>query len=555
MKRFLLGACILSFGNLAWGQTAPPLGAARDFAVLGATTVTNAGPTVITGDLGVSPGTSITGFPPGTVTAGTIHAGDSFAATAQANANTAYSDLVADTCGTNLSGLDLGTDPGAITLLPGVYCFNAGARLTGTLTLNGSGVYIFQIGTTLATTANSSVVLENGATAANVFWQIGSSASLGVDTTFVGSIFALTNDTALAGASVEGRVIALNGQVTLDDNAITSTGGTISGRWEIVDTTGDSSAQTALYPASFSTSLKRDGTGYTYGSFSDSICVVDVEHTNVVPSWVALGGNEFQITITVDNLGLAPDFSVIYTGTFDRLTPVPSSNPPLFTAAITGTYATVGGSPTCSNGPGNFVATFLPTIVSGSASGSLDDFAADNGSPFDAPVNATITFTAPPASGQIAGTVSLDSNPTFNGNTGCFATTAGTVTPLVITPTLSSQSGLAVNIFAEGLDPNGVPTTLVLNSFSANLYTTADNTDPNATQITPTEWGVGAAIGEDNPAAAPDGVSNDGTNNAIVLKYGVVGGACDGAGGVDSPFRLHIQEGHRTHGIIPTAGH
>ena len=253
MKRFLLGACILSLGNFAWGQTAPRLGSARDFAVLGATTVTNTGPTVITGDLGVSPGTTITGFPPGTVTAGTIHAGDSAAAIAQAAAHTAYSELVAETCGTDLSGLDLGTAPGPTTLTPGVYCFTGAAQLTGALTLNGSGIYIFQIATTFTTAADSSVVLAAGATGANVYWQVGDSATLNASTAFAGSILALNDDTISARSTVGGRVIALNGAIALDSSTIQTPGGTITGRWEIVNTSLDSAAQTDRYPGSYST--------------------------------------------------------------------------------------------------------------------------------------------------------------------------------------------------------------------------------------------------------------------------------------------------------------
>jgi hypothetical protein len=134
----------------------------------------------------------------------------------------------------------------------------------------------------------------------------------------------------------------------------------------------------------------------------------------------------------------------------------------------------------------------------------------------------------------MAGTVALASNPTFTGLP-CFATTSGVVNPLTINPALSSQTGIGEYMFAEGFDPNGAPTTFFLNGFSANLYTGA-NTDPNALQIATTEWAVAAAIDEDNPAAGVSGVSNDGTNTAMVFSYGVIGGVCDGAGGVDAPF-------------------
>ncbi|HVS88487.1 MAG TPA: ice-binding family protein [Candidatus Acidoferrum sp.] len=220
MKKLLLVICMLSIGSLAWAQSAPPLGPAQSFAVLGASTVTNTGPTVITGDLGVSPGTAVTGFPPGTLTGGTIHAGDATSTAAQAAAHTAYGALVAEPCGTSLTGKTLGTSPGAVALSPGVYCFNSSAQLTGTLTLNGNGVYVFKIGSTLTTASNSSVVLAKGATPGNVFWQVTSSATLGTNTVFVGTILANTSDTVTTGASVTGRVFALTGAVTLSGNRI-----------------------------------------------------------------------------------------------------------------------------------------------------------------------------------------------------------------------------------------------------------------------------------------------------------------------------------------------
>jgi type VI secretion system secreted protein VgrG len=556
MKRILLVVFVLSMGNLAWAQsTPPPTGSWQSFAILANTTVTNTGTTIVKGDLGVSPGTAVTGFPTGILSEGTIHSNDAAAVLAQVDANAAYLALQGEPCGNGLTDKTLGID--VVTVPPGVYCFAGSAQLTGTLTLDGPGVYVFQLGTTLTTAAGSSVVLANGATAKNVFWKVGSSATLGANTAFTGSIFALTSDTVTAGSSVAGRVIALNGAVTLDTNTITQD--LAVGRWEIVHTSGDSSAQTAVFPGGFSTFLFSDGTGDTSGTFANSICVIDGEATNVVPTWVGLGGNNVQITITVDNLGEGPNFSMVYTGSYG-LTPIPGDTS-LSIPTITGTYFPVGDATACSNAtagsPGIFIATFLPTISSGSASGSLDGFSpgTSGGPAFDSTVNAVVNFSTPPSPGQMNGTVSLASNPTFDHNA-CFATsmTDHTVNALTINPTLSAQSGLILQIRAEGFDPSGAPTTLELDGYSANLYNTPPaNTDPTANQITSTQWAAGAAIGEDNPGATPpsDGVANDGTNGAVVLFYGVVGGVCNGAGGADAPFHFvsgkpHIH-GHRKH--------
>jgi hypothetical protein len=311
------------------------------------------------------------------------------------------------------------------------------------------------------------------------------------------------------------------------------------GRWEIVHISGDNTAQTASGPGNFSTFLRPDGTGYTYGTFSDSsLCVLDSETFNQVPSWIDLGGNNFQITIAVNGLG--QNFSFIYTGLFNANTLVPGGSG-LSIPAITGTYYAVGDASACSTttigSPGLFVATFFPTISDGSATGSLDGLSADNGSAFDSTVNPIITFSTPPAPGQMAGTVALSPDPTFNVNP-CFASTHGVTIPLILNSAKSVQSGIFEYMFADGFDPSGVPTTLFLNSFSANLYVTNANTDMHAAQITTTEWAIPAAIGEDNPTIGLTGVSNDGTNSTMVMFYGVIGGVCDGAGGVDGPFHF-----------------
>jgi hypothetical protein len=203
------------------------LGSAANFAVLGATpNVTNTGPTVVTGDVGVWPAASVTGFPPGVVI-GNIHLGDPTAQQAQTDLTTAYNDAAGRTCpaANNLTGLVLGSGGTVLSLVPGVYCFASTAQLTGNLILNGAGVYIFQIGSSLTTASGSSVTLTNGASACGVWWQVGSSATLGTTTSLAGNVLALTSITVTTGASVNGRVLARNATVTLDSNAITACSG------------------------------------------------------------------------------------------------------------------------------------------------------------------------------------------------------------------------------------------------------------------------------------------------------------------------------------------
>ena len=218
----LLTTLAIAIG-VAQAASAPTLGAAGSFAVLAGSTVTNTGPTVVIGDLGMSPGTAMTGFPPG-IMVGTIHAGDAVAGQAQVGANAAYGSLAGQACNTNLTGQDLG----GLTLVAGAYCFGASAQLTGTLTLDGQGdpnaVFVFQIGSTLTTASSSGVSLINGASACNVFWQVGSSATLGTGTSFNGNIIALASITLTTGASVNGRVLALNGAVTMDSNNVSGCG-------------------------------------------------------------------------------------------------------------------------------------------------------------------------------------------------------------------------------------------------------------------------------------------------------------------------------------------
>ena len=219
-----IGAAIIVFGLLATSLSAAAqtisLGAAEKVAVLGASTVTNGGPTVVIGNLALSsPGVSVTGFPPGTIVAGSIHIGDALANQAHADASTAYAQVAGETLTSNLSGQNLG----GLTLTPGVYHFDTAAQLTGTLTLNTQGdpnaAFHFQIGTTLTTDPASVISLLNGNTV-NIFWQIGTSATIGVNSTFVGNILADQSITVNSGAMISGRAIAINAAVTLSTNTI-----------------------------------------------------------------------------------------------------------------------------------------------------------------------------------------------------------------------------------------------------------------------------------------------------------------------------------------------
>jgi hypothetical protein len=216
-------------GEVRAMAVAPPLGTAGSFAVLGSSTVTNTGPTIVNGDLGVSPGTAVTGFPPGIVLGGTIHLNDGLAGTAQSDITTAYNNLAGQACNINLTGINLG----GLTLTPGTYCFSSSAQLTGTLTLNAQGnpgaVWVFQIGSTLTTASGSRVAFINGGQACGAFWQVGSSATLGTATSFSGNILALASITMTTGANSAGALFARNGAVTLDTNNVSTVGSCGSG--------------------------------------------------------------------------------------------------------------------------------------------------------------------------------------------------------------------------------------------------------------------------------------------------------------------------------------
>jgi len=220
------------------------LGNATPFAVLAGSAVTNTGLSVIDGDVGVSPGTSITGFPPGSVTPpGTINNKNAAANQAQIDLTTAYNALAGLSPTSTLTGTDLG----GLTLTPGVYFFASSAQLTGTLTLNAEGLanalWVFQIGKTLTTASASAVSIINPGPDDALYWQIGSSATLGTGTDFEGNLLAKASITLNTGATDNcGRVLAENAAVTLDTNTISIGCADVAGEGSSGGLTGASSS-------------------------------------------------------------------------------------------------------------------------------------------------------------------------------------------------------------------------------------------------------------------------------------------------------------------------
>jgi Ice-binding-like/Bacterial Ig-like domain len=211
---------VWTFSTGACSQTGVALRSAGEFAVLAGSTVTNTGPTAVTGDLGISPGTSMTGFPPGTIT-GSFHMGDATSAQSLVDLTTAYNDAAGRSlCPTSVAG-----NLGGQTLAAGLYKSTSALEISaGDLTLDAQGdedaVFIFQIASTLTTTAARKVILAGGANAANIYWQVGSSATLGTTSSFAGTIMANQAITVGTGASHLGRLLARIAGVTLDSNPI-----------------------------------------------------------------------------------------------------------------------------------------------------------------------------------------------------------------------------------------------------------------------------------------------------------------------------------------------
>jgi hypothetical protein len=221
--------CVAFCVRLQAAQLPVTLGSTVSFAVLASSTVTNTGPTVLNGNLGLSPGSAVTGFPPGSVALPfSMHIDDGTAVTAQNDLTAAYNDAATS----NRDGGPVNTLPGDIgglTLAPGLYNTGSTLGITGVVTLSGPGVFVFQIGSALTTAVGSQVVLTNGAQAANIFWQVGSSATLGVGSIFYGTILAQASVTVNSGAALNGRALARTGAVTLAANTITEPGPATNG--------------------------------------------------------------------------------------------------------------------------------------------------------------------------------------------------------------------------------------------------------------------------------------------------------------------------------------
>jgi hypothetical protein len=296
------------------------LGAAEPFAVLGSTTVTNTGPSVLWGDLGLSPDTSITGFPPGVVN-GTVHATDGVAAAAQGDLTDAY--LVAEGMTPKQSGL---VDLTGLSLTPGVYSGGA-MSVTGDLTLSGTAesVWVFQASTTLTIGPDAVITVADGASICNVFWQVGTSATLLGGAQFAGTVMAYESITAVTGATVTGRLLARTGAVTLDTNTVTAPSGCVTSSPTMTSSAPPSGEAGTPYSHTFTASGTPTSTFAVTGGTLPAGLSLNAG-TGVMSGQPTTPGTS-SFTITARN-GTSPDAVVPYTVTIAAAPVVVTPNPP-----------------------------------------------------------------------------------------------------------------------------------------------------------------------------------------------------------------------------------
>ncbi|MBT2502889.1 ice-binding family protein [Curtobacterium sp. ISL-83] len=328
------------------------LGAAAPFGVLGASAVTNTGPTLINGDLGVSPGTSITGFgaAPSGVVIGTVHQTDAVAVQAQRDTTTAYN--VAASLTPTRTGL---TELNGLSLTPGVYSGGAlSLASTGTLTLAGTAnsVWVFQAASTLTIGSGTRIITTGGASSCNVFWQVGSSATIGTGAQFQGTVLAQQSVTATTSATVVGRLLARVGAVTLDTNTITvpsgcPASGTPAQTVSPTITSGTPPTATASQPYSYTVSATGSPTPtYTATGLPAGLTLNGT--TGTISGTPTTSGTS-AVTITATN-DTPPNATTVVRITVRPATPAPTRSATGSTTPATTTTTPTATTPSQSSG-------------------------------------------------------------------------------------------------------------------------------------------------------------------------------------------------------------